>query len=181
MRIIHFFSLAICIFIIGCHNDEANFDLSIGDINLDAERATSVNITYSDSAQIQVQIKGPVMINHLSNNEQWQEFPDGIHVDFYAPDGRITSILTAKAATRYNSKGMVVLQDSVVWKSEDQRILETSELIWDENEQKVYNNKFLVITSPQDTVFGKGFTANQNFTDIVIIGTDGRLRVESME
>jgi LPS export ABC transporter protein LptC len=176
----------ICLLAIGtllwtCSNTASRKDTVLEGLSLDAERASNVDITYSDSAQLQVRIRGPVMINYLEQSQQRQEFPEGIRVDFYNPSGRVSSVLTAKMATRYDSRGIVILQDSVVWQSAEQQRLETSELIWNEANEKVYNNKFLVATTPRDTIFGKGFTANQNFTDIAIIGTDGRLKVESLE
>lgn len=151
------------------------------DLPMDAERAREVEVLYSDSARLMVRIRGPVMINYTDRSDERQEFPEGVKVDFYDGLGNIKSVLTAKMGTRYNRRGVVVLEDSVVWKSTDNQMLETSELIWNENEGKVYNNKFLVATTPRDTIFGKGFTANQDFTDISIIGTDGKLKVKSLE
>lgn len=176
----------ICLLALGtllwtCSNTTSRKDAILEGLSLDSERASNVDIIYSDSARLQVRIRGPVMINYLEQSQQRQEFPEGIRVDFYNPSGRVSSVLTAKMATRYDSRGIVILQDSVVWQSAEQQRLETSELIWNEANEKVYNNKFLVATTPRDTIFGKGFTANQNFTDITIIGTDGRLKVESLE
>lgn len=165
----------------GCQEGAQHESEVLADLAMDAERAREVDILYSDSARLVVRIRGPVMISYQERGNERQEFLDGIRVDFYDDDGTVRSVLTAKMAIRYDQKGLVVLQDSVVWTSVEDQKMETSELIWNENQQKIYNNKFLVVTTPKDTVFGKGFTANQDFSDIVIIGTDGKLKVQSLE
>lgn len=181
MRNFLIIALLPALFLGSCQTEAPQTDYVLTDLALDAERAREVDILYSDSAQLMVRIRGPVMINYTDRNNERQEFPEGVQVDFYDGRGNVKSVLTAKMGTRYNGRGIVVMQDSVVWKSVDDQMLETSELIWNENQEKVYNNKFLVATTPRDTIFGKGFTANQDFSDISIIGTDGKLKVKSLE
>jgi len=181
MRNFMIIALLATLFLGSCQTEGPPADAVLDDLSMDAERAREVEILYSDSAQLMVRVRGPVMINYTDRNNERQEFTEGVQVDFYDGSGGIKSVLTAKKGTRYNGQGIVVLQDSVVWKSVDDQMLETSELIWNETQEKVYNNKFLVATTPRDTIFGKGFTANQDFSDISIIGTDGKLKVKSLE
>lgn len=178
MRNLLFITMLLCS---GCQPEAPPSTDVLTNLPMDAERALDVEILYSDSAQLMVRVRGPVMINYTERNNERQEFPEGVRVDFFDVGGNIKSVLTAKMGTRYDGRGIVVLEDSVVWKSVDEQMLETSELIWNEEQEKIYNNKFLVATTPRDTIFGKGFTANQDFTDISIIGTDGKLKVKSLE
>lgn len=178
MRTYLFIAVLLCS---GCQPEAPLSADVLTNLPMDAERARDVEILYSDSAQLMVRVRGPIMINYTARNNERQEFPEGVRVDFFDAGGNVKSVLTAKMGTRYDGRGIVVLEDSVVWKSVDEQMLETSELIWNEEQEKIYNNKFLVATTPRDTIFGKGFTANQDFTDISIIGTDGKLKVKSLE
>jgi len=162
-----------------CKNDIQD-PLTVDPTLLDAgvERGYNPDIRYSDSAQMKVRIRGGLILNYVEKSSQRQEFPEGVRVDFYNSAGQLSSVLTARSAVRYQIQGRVIARDSVVWKSMDDEMIETSELTWDERTQKIYTNKFVVITRPQDTIYSQGFEANQDFTDIQLQATDGRIGVE---
>ncbi len=149
--------------------------------NVSVERAENVEILYSDSAQIKVKITGPTMLYHISSSEPMQEFPDGVLVTFYGEKGEKTSSLSAKHGLRYERAEKVVVCDSVVWKSVNDEMIETEELIWEENKQKVFTKKFARITRPSEIIFGYGFAADQNFKNARINAVTGRLKVEDFQ
>ncbi|MEO0338187.1 MAG: LPS export ABC transporter periplasmic protein LptC [Bacteroidota bacterium] len=142
------------------------------------EETENVRLLYSDSAITKVQVTGPLMLNHTERNRLRKEFPKGIRVEFYDEQGAISSVLTAKHAIQYEMDDRIIARDSVVWKSADKRMLETSELIWDEREQLIYTNKFSVITAPRDTIFTQYFEATQDFSKIKMTSTDGTIIVD---
>ena len=84
---------------------------------------------------------------------------------------------TAKYGVRYPNEGLVIVRDSVVWESMAQEKLETSELRWDEREKKIYTNKFVRITRPDEIIYGHGFEANQDFSYSKIQAIEGRIKV----
>lgn len=148
------------------------------DVNI--ETAKDVDIIYSDSSIVRVRIKGETMLYHVNTREPKQEFPDGIHVDFFGADGAVTSVLTGKYGIRLESEGVVIVRDSVVWQSNQGEKLETEELIWDERQQKVYNHKFVVVTRPDEIIMGHGFEATQDFKKARINAVTGRMKVEDL-
>ncbi|HMQ46921.1 MAG TPA: LPS export ABC transporter periplasmic protein LptC [Saprospiraceae bacterium] len=149
--------------------------------NTEVETVKDVEIFYSDSAHVRVKIAGPTMLNHLDKNNPMQEFTDGVAVDFFGADGKITSKLTAKYGIRYEGKSEVVVRDSVIWESLEREKLETEELTWDEKSKKVYTNKFVVITRPDEIIYGHGFEANQDFSYSRINAIEGRIKVADLE
>jgi len=150
-------------------------------ISTDVEQAENIEIFYSDSALVKVKITGPTMLYHLSGSEPMQEFPNGVLVVFYGEKGEVTSELTAKNGLRLERSQRVIVSDSVVWKSTNQEMIETEELIWQENQKKVFTKKFARITRPDETIFGYGFEADQNFKNARINAVTGRLKVEDFE
>ena len=151
-----------------------NFDINV-------ERAEQVEIFYSDSAQVKVKISGPTMLYHVSKSDPVQEFPDGVLVDFYGDNGQKTSQLTAKHGMRYERTEKVVVSDSVVWKSVLNEMIETEELIWQENIKKIFTKKFARITRPNEIIFGYGFEADQSFKNAKINAVTGRLKIEDIQ
>ena len=70
------------------------------------------------------------------------------------------------------------MRDSVVWQSVRKEHLTTDELTWDERRQKVFTDRFVVITRPGEILYGRGFEANQDFTNITMKAVEGRVVVE---
>lgn len=167
--------------LIACENDMAAIEALQDQLDTKVERAEEVEILYSDSAKIKVKIAGPTMLYHLDRKSPKQEFPDGVKVDFFDPMQELSSVLTAKYAIRLEQKQQILVRDSVVWKSVDNEKLETEELIWDEKKEKLMSNKFVVITRPEEIIYGHGFEANQDFSNARINAVEGRIAVDQPE
>ena len=173
--------LLLILLLASCENDLAEINKVIAQDQLTTEVAKDVKIIYSDSALIRIQITGPTMIRHLDKEEPRQEFSEGVKVLFYTPSQKIQSTLTAKHAVRLDRKDQIVLRDSVVWQSKAGEKLETEELIWEERKDKVYSNKFVKITQPEDVIYGYGFEANQDFTHWKINAIKGNMGMEGLD
>lgn len=145
------------------------------------ERATDVEILYSDSAVVRVRILAPLMYTELSPISPMQEFPEGIHVDFIDERKRVQTIITAKRATRKERDGLVVLRDSVrVLNHVTRELLETNELTWDERQSRISSKAYVRITRPGEVLTGYGFTANQDFTEGRILKPKGNFPSDGM-
>jgi len=149
-------------------------------LNAGVELAKDVHILYSDSAKLRVIAGGPVVLYHLDARERKQEFIEGVTIDFFGPDEKPSSRLTAKYGIRLEGKGQIIVRDSVVWQSVAQERLETEELIWDEKQQRVFTNKFVVLRRPDEIIKGHGFEANQDFSDAKIEAVEGQIKVDEL-
>ena len=119
------------------------------------------------------------MLNYLDKKEPKQEFIDGVKVDFFEADGTVSSQLIANYAIRLENKNEVVVRDSVVWESVKNEKIETEELIWQETKERIYTDRFVVITRPDEIVYGHGFEANQDFSYSKIHAIEGRIKVDN--
>ncbi len=149
-------------------------------LNANVELAKDVSIIYSDSAKLRVVAKGPVVLYHLDVRERKQEFIEGVIIDFFDPLENPSSKLTAKYGIRLEGKGQIIVRDSVVWQSVAGERLETEELIWDEKQQRVFTNKFVVLRRPDEIIKGHGFEANQDFSDAKIKAVEGQIKVDEL-
>jgi LPS export ABC transporter protein LptC len=144
------------------------------------ETAKDVAMIYSDSAMIKVQIVGPVMIRHLDKENPRQEFTDGVKVVFFTYGQQVESILTANYAIRLEKKNQIIVRDSVIWESAKGEKLETEELIWEERKEKIYTNRFVTITKPDEVIIGYGFEAKQDFSSWSINAVEGEFKTEGI-
>lgn len=172
---------ALVLLLSSCENDLEDIAALSEQLSTEVETVKEVEILYSDSAQVRVRITGPTMLYYLDRAEPQQEFTEGVVVDFFGPEGEVTSQLTAQYALRMDNRKEVVVRDSVVWKSVEGDILETEELFWDERRQKIYSNKFVVITRPDEIIYGHGFEADQDFSYSRINAIEGRIKVDNTE
>jgi len=146
------------------------------------EVATDVEVLYSDSAQIRVKVSGPTMNRHLDKNNPREEFPDGVKVEFYGPNGEITSWLDADYAVRETKKSRIITRQNVNLYNAKQEKLETWELIWDEKKDRVYTERFVMISQPErgDTSYGYGFESNNDLTRFEIKKSSGKMNIEEL-
>lgn len=159
------------IFIVfGCSTDISEVNAITDNEFLKKEEAKFVTILYSDSAQVKVRITADKMIRHLDRSNPRDEFPDGIFVEFLGESGKVYSWLEADRAMRYEKKSEVVAQGNAKFYNRREETLTSTELIWNENDQKLRTNKFVRITQPMkgDTSYGYGFEANEEFTQFEI-------------
>ena len=170
-------------YLLGCESptlEETDF-LTAAELNADVETTFDVELIYSDSAVVSVIVKSPKMLTYSTRGESKQMFPDGVAVDFFDVNGKKSSELTCKKATRFEQDKSILMQDSVVWRSRSGEILDTEELIWDENNQKLRSDRFVKITTLQDVIHGYGFEADQGFTKWQIMRPQGEMGIKDIE
>ncbi len=161
-----------------CENKTSDIEDLLSKMEIGKERAEEVEILYSDSAIIRARIVAPVMVMDLDRSSENQEFPEGVVVDFFDDFQQTSSTLSGLYAIRFLRKGQVIVRDSVVWESISGEKLETQELIWDEKAEKIYSDKFVVISRPSEIIYGHGFEAGQDFNNARIKAVEGRITLD---
>jgi LPS export ABC transporter protein LptC len=145
------------------------------------EVGKQVEILYSDSAFVRVRVTSSTLHNYTDRENPRQEFPNGLKVEFLEDNLQVKSTLTAKTATRYNDKGLIIARDSVVLTTIKQEKLETEELTWDEKKKQVSTEKFVKVTNPNEVIYGYGLTANQDFSYWKITVPKGKIKVTQLD
>lgn len=164
-----------------CSDDIAEDALKVTPGDLKKEVIKGVEILYSDSAKIRVRITGPLMYRIIDTDNPSEEFTKGVHVDFFDEKGAITSTLKADYAQRFQNRPEVLARGNVVMTSSKNESMETDEIIWDRNTEKVYTRKFVMVKTPKETFWGQGFESNQDFTQWHINGLEGHINSEKFE
>ena len=167
---------------ISCVTKMEDIDSLTETLEASIEVATNVEVLYSDSAQVKVKVSGPTMHRHLDKSNPREEFPDGVHVEFYGANGEITSWLDADYAVRETKKSRIITRRNVNLYNAKQEKLETGELIWDEKKDRVYTERFVMISQPErgDTSYGYGFEANNDFTRFEIQKNSGKMNIKDV-
>jgi len=149
-----------------CANNIEEVNALLDKEEIKSELAEDIELIYSDSALVKMRITAPQLRRHLNKKNVTEVFEKGLSAEFFGPTQRVNAWLDAKYAIRKQGDNEIVVRDSVVLWNEKKEKLETTELIWDETEQYLFTNKFVMITQPEqgDTSFGYGFESNAEFT-----------------
>ena len=170
MNLFRILAVLIIVTLVACSTDINEVNAITNSEYLKKEEAKFVTILYSDSAQVKVRITADKMIRHLDRSNPRDEFPEGIFVEFLGESGNVYSWLEADRAIRYEKESEVVAQGNAKFYNRKDEMLTSTELVWNESDQKLWTNKFVRITQPikGDTSYGHGFEANEEFTQFEI-------------
>ena len=149
-----------------CTNDIKDVNNIVSSGQYQEEKALNVEIIYSDSAEVKVRIYSPVMKRYTANGASYDEFPEGLKVEFLSPSKKVTSWLVADYALRKDKEKKIYVEKNVILYNKTNDKLETDELVWDEEAEEVYTSRPVKISQPSkgDTSFGYGFKADQEFS-----------------
>lgn len=178
-------TFAFCLFSLSlftaCENDINDVNALFSRDETQVETATGVEMLYSDSAILKLRIVSPKLVRHLDKKDPYQEFPEGLTVEFFSADGKtVTGRMTANYAERYDNTNKFIVRDSVVWTGGVGERLETEELTWEEENDRVHTTKFVIVRRPDEIIYGHGFESNQKFTQWKIRAIEGRIKAGDM-
>ncbi len=165
---------------LGCtkRDSEINFEK----IDPRKEIATNVELIYSDSAITKFKIISPIRESFNEESKFVEEYPKGLYIEFYDKNKKVISSMRAKYARRVSEDGQMTLRDSVVLMNHQGDKLSTRGILWDEQNHILHTTKFvqLVRVNAQDTFYGFGFHAKDDFSKFNIIQLTGKRRYQDL-
>jgi LPS export ABC transporter protein LptC len=150
-------SCVLCLvsFFSSCKNSLEEAQLIVSRANVKIEKGEDVQINYSDNGVVRIQASGPTA-TRFNTEKPYLEFSDGIQILFFDEQHQIESKLTAKYATAIENSKSMTARDSVVVVNNKGELLNTEELVWDEEKKIIYSNSFVKITTTDEIIYGQG-------------------------
>lgn len=140
---------------------------------------------YTEKGKPVLEIKAPYVLETWENKEKAQtqiEFPNSFNAYFYDSLQRKETYLYADYAKIYNNKTKAIARGNVILKNLiENKKLETEELLWDKQSNKIYSNKIVKITTPEEILIGKGFESTTDFKHYKFKQISGTFKVEVKE
>ncbi len=178
LRIPAFILLAGILF--SCVNDMDTIQKVTFDPNAPDEASRNLVVFYNDSGYAKVEIHAALAETYRTP-EHITKLKDGLKVNFFSEEGKITSSLTALYGEINYSSGIIMAKDSVVLRNfKTKKQLETEELFWNQNEDVVYTDKNVIIRQEGKGVIGrgKGLRTTQSFSKYVIKNPVGKINLD---
>jgi LPS export ABC transporter protein LptC len=127
-----------------------------------------VKTIVNDSGRIQLILSSPLIEQYDNADPKYAEFRQGIKVDFYDGKPNTEAIVTAKFAKCTNNN-LWELRDSVVVTNDKNEKLETELLFWNQEKDRIYTDRFVKITSPNEVIQGIGFQSDSHLVNRKIL------------
>jgi LPS export ABC transporter protein LptC len=161
--------LSSCFFMLACENNVNEvqaLSTRIGGIDVGKD----VSIFISTDGKMTAKLMAPLMRKYLLDSGRMVEFPNTIKVDFYKDSLHIESKLSADYANYKEQENKVFLKDNVIVYNVLGDTLWCKEMIWDQVTNKFTTDKDVIVKqhNPIAKIYGKGFEANQDLSDIHI-------------
>jgi len=158
-----------CFFMLACENNVNEVQAlssRIGGIDVGKD----VSIFISTDGKMTAKLTAPLMNKYLVDSGRMVEFPNTIKVDFYKDSLHIQSKLSADYANYKEQEDKVFLKNNVVVYNVLGDTLWCKEMIWDQLTNKFTTDKEVIVKqhNPIAKIYGKGFEANQDLSDIHI-------------
>ena len=99
---------------------------------------------------------------------------DSVHVDFYDREGEHTSVLTAREGVYEEKSRNLTAMGNVVVVSDSGMVLETQELKWHNDRQKIVSRVPVRFVTANDTIWGRSFESDPDLKNYSISGARGR-------
>jgi LPS export ABC transporter protein LptC len=158
-----------CFFMLACENNVNEvqaLSARIGGIDVGKD----VSIFISTDGKMTAKLMAPLMKKYLLDSGRMVEFPNTIKVDFYKDSLHIESKLSANYANYKEEENKIFLKDNVIVYNVLGDTLWCKEMIWDQVTNKFTTDKEVIVKqhNPIAKIYGKGFEANQDLSDIHI-------------
>ena len=137
-----------------------------------------VQINYTDSGIMKARLFAPLMERYSNDEKNYTEMKKGITAYFFNKNRKIDSYLKAKYAIRYEREKRMVAKNDVVLVNTKGDTLNTELLNWDEQIQRIYSDKAVRITTPDEIIMGEGFESNTEFNAYKIFKIKGTISLK---
>jgi LPS export ABC transporter protein LptC len=117
----------------------------------------------TDSGRIQLIITSLLLEQYDKTDPPYVEFRTGIKVDIYNGKAKPVATVTSKYAKCTNNN-LWELRDSVVVVNENNEKLETEQLFWNQEKDKIYTDRFVKITNEDVVSQGIGFESDTHLS-----------------
>ena len=141
------------------------------------EKTRELYLMYSDSGRAQIRLYAPIAESFTKKGKQVQ-FNEGVKVEFYNPNGDLSSILTAQYGEINEEEGTMLVRDSVrMFNPIKNQHIENEAFFLNRRDSTIYTDKMVTIRTPKALLFGKGIKTKQDFSYYEFLQPQGKILI----
>ncbi len=135
--------------------------------------ATDITTVISDSGITRYRISAPTWNIYDRANQPYWEFPQGIHFERFDQNLKVDANIHSEYAKFNENEQLWELRKNVKITNIQGQLFETSQLFWNQREERFYSDSAIKITDATHIIKGIGFESNQNMTKYSIRKNQG--------
>ena len=168
----------IIVFFSACEGDIEKVKLMRQENNFPDQSMKNAEIKHTTNGRLKVKVTSPEINRYTSVEDPHTIFPHGLNVRFYDSTVTVQSRITANYAIYHEEDDRWEAKNNVVAINSEGDTLNTEYLIWNQDKEIIHTDRYVRITTEDGIIHGRGFEANQNFTNWSIKQTTGTIEVE---
>jgi LPS export ABC transporter protein LptC len=139
--------------------------------------ADGINLKYTDSGRITANLISPKMLDYATVEYPFTKFPKGIHLTLFDKNGKQTYI-DANYAVSHKTTNLIDLQNDVKISNQNNEMLETEQLFYDQKNEWFYTEKKFKFTSSKGVSYGEGIDFSKDFKKVNSQKISGQVQSE---
>lgn len=164
-----------------CSNEDTVIPILESDSLKPTEISINSTILFSDSAKLQIKVTAPKMLRFNDKENPYVEFPEGLILTLFDDTGAVESVLKANYGINYPSEKRVIVKNDVQVTNNRNETLNTEQLTWLRDENRIFTEEYVKITTPDEIIYGDGLESNETFSKYRIKNIRGTISVKSNE
>jgi len=167
------------LFLVACQNKTEEIKELTDKLSMQEDKAYGVTIIYSEQAHVKAQLYATEFVHNAQAKPSYFDAKKGLKIEFFDDSTHVESTLTARYARYYDQEGNILIRDSIVVVNKKGEQLQTEELVYSQKLKKFYTDKPVKIITPEQTLYGDGLEANEDFSAYTIKNIKGTLSVDN--
>jgi LPS export ABC transporter protein LptC len=172
MNRVSIFVLLLAASLTSCVNDPAVVNSFSKNAKIPLQTVNNVDLLYSDSAKLKVHMTAPVM-EEFGGVNPYEEFAQGVKVEFYNDSQTVNSYLTANYAINKKREQIMEAKNDVVVVNIKGEKLNTEHLVWNGKTRRIHTEAGVKITTKDQVIIGTGLDSDERFEEYEIKNITG--------
>lgn len=163
-----------------CENDIDQIKALTDDLDYPVQTVKNGTYHYTENSELTNTLIASMLKRYEGDNPRI-EVEGGFEMLMYDSLEEVSAVLSAQRGTYYDTEGRLEARENVVFKNNEGATLKTEELIWLQDSDKVFTNKFVEITNDDGSIFSKGMTTNSKFSYYRLWEVNGDILLDQPE
>lgn len=174
-------SILLLIVVYSCENKLEEIKEITESVNVNIEMAKDVEIKYTEHGKLKAILIAPELLKDNTSKNPYTEFKEGVNLKLYNKVQEQTGFLQSDYAIKYEKAQETLVSGKVIVENENGNKLETEELKRNDKTGELTTDKFVVITTEKEKVWGTGLIANEDFSWYKIDSMEGTMQIDKSE
>lgn len=165
------------IFFVSCGNDIEEIKALTENKELAVQTVENGTFHYTSRGKLSNKLVAGIL-DRYEGEDPRIEVSEGFTLFIYDSLEQVEATLTARRGTFYDTEGRLIAREDVILENSEGNKLNTEELIWVQDSDKVYTDKPFILTKDQDTIQGIGLISDSKFKKRQMNKLTGKIYVD---